>query len=54
MRAVLAEELQLGEVRYRVAASVGIKLFLDDDEGLERILRAADAEMYKEKKRVAG
>jgi diguanylate cyclase (GGDEF)-like protein/PAS domain S-box-containing protein len=46
----LREEFQLGELRYRGSASIGIRLILDEDADIDLVLRDADNAMYQAKR----
>ncbi|MEX8519200.1 MAG: diguanylate cyclase [Leptothrix sp. (in: b-proteobacteria)] len=45
----LNAEFQLGSLRYLGGASIGTHLFLGDAEDIDRLLKAADAAMYRAK-----
>ncbi len=53
MDQALTEEYVLGEVRHQGSASIGIALFLGDEQAPEQIIKNADAAMYKVKRRRA-
>lgn len=46
---LLAEPLEIGELRFRVGASVGISVYPDHGASLDELLRGADRAMYRVK-----